>query len=595
MPSLTAIATENRQLLAACRFSAVVPAARVRAMTAQADAYRATFAATGVPMALVAALNERESSTDMHTNLANGDPLDRRTVHVPRGLGPFTGPDAWQRAAAVALHIDGLDKYTGQWDWGLALAAAEAYNGFGYRNHGMHSAYVWSGSALYTRGKYASDGHFVPDMVEHNPGVALLLHALAACGSEWQLPGFNSGQIPAPLPAPQEYAGHPVHGVAWVQSALNQLVHAGLALDGSYGAKTRAAVRDFQQLHGLDVDGIAGPDTLEALEGAIAALPKTLRTVALWDAVLGGSDELRKAAKVYAAMHDAEIAQEAGTAPPVRPDAADLPPIANVHNEAEHAPLPRVGMPSMRLRPDAVADSVARRNSVPADGVTDADLADLVEGLYTRDGVGPVTWDARALPGDDVCWAAKSVGGVAVVVFRGSTTFEDWLRDFDAWIPTAELGRQLGPVHPGFSDGMEDAIISLPSALFSSSRILLTGHSLGGARAWLAAAMLQRRSIGPLISCVAFGAPRPGFKPLADALLKTPGRNYRNSGGWGQTDLITALPATFGTDGYVPAKAYTDVTVPPAPKDPWGPFAWHRMEYYRRAMYNTQNPYPAWR
>lgn len=532
-------------------------------MTAQIEHYRAAAQASGVPMALIAALNERESSTDMHTNLANGDPLDRRTVHVPRGLGPFTGPDAWQRAAAVALHIDGLDKYAGQWDLALALAAAEAYNGFGYRGHGVHSAYVWAGSSLYVRGKYSADSVYVPSMVEHNPGVALLLNALAAQGEEWQIAGASTGQIPAPLPAPQEYAGHPVHGVAWVQSALNQLVHAGLVLDGSYGAKTRAAVRDFQTIHGLDVDGIAGPDTLEALDAALAGQPKIMRTVALWDAALGSSDELRKAAKVYAAVHDAQ------------------------GNEPQPSTAPA-------LQPDAVADNVARRNSPSAEGVTDAELADLVEGLYEREGAPPVTWDAQSDPREAVCWAAKSVGGVAVIVFRGSTTFEDWARDLHAWAPAADMGADIGPVHPGFSDGMLAAILGLPAALRSSTSIVVTGHSLGAARAWLASALLKRASC-PLTGCVAFGSPRPGFAPLAKLLQDVPGRNYRNSGGWGQTDLITVLPFDFGADGYRPAKRYTDITIMPVDKDPWGPFAWHRMEYYNRAMYKSHNPYPAWR
>lgn len=39
--------------------------------------------------------------------------------------------------------------------------------------------------------------------------------------------------------------------------------------DGDFGAKTEEAVKDFQQDHGLEIDGIAGPRTLEALEAAL--------------------------------------------------------------------------------------------------------------------------------------------------------------------------------------------------------------------------------------------------------------------------------------------------------------------------------------
>jgi peptidoglycan DL-endopeptidase CwlO len=47
----------------------------------------------------------------------------------------------------------------------------------------------------------------------------------------------------------------------------------GVAADGDYGPITRAAVRRFQQAHGLTVDGIVGPQTLGALglSGAGAA------------------------------------------------------------------------------------------------------------------------------------------------------------------------------------------------------------------------------------------------------------------------------------------------------------------------------------
>ncbi|MBW4584469.1 peptidoglycan-binding protein [Aetokthonos hydrillicola Thurmond2011] len=39
-----------------------------------------------------------------------------------------------------------------------------------------------------------------------------------------------------------------------------------LAVDGIFGPKTEAAVKDFQKSHGLVVDGIVGPKTWAALE-----------------------------------------------------------------------------------------------------------------------------------------------------------------------------------------------------------------------------------------------------------------------------------------------------------------------------------------
>ena len=52
--------------------------------------------------------------------------------------------------------------------------------------------------------------------------------------------------------------------VAALQEALNGQGY-DLEVDGIFGDGTYAAVRDFQSNNDLSVDGIAGPDTLEAL------------------------------------------------------------------------------------------------------------------------------------------------------------------------------------------------------------------------------------------------------------------------------------------------------------------------------------------
>ena len=51
-----------------------------------------------------------------------------------------------------------------------------------------------------------------------------------------------------------------------LQEALNSQGY-GLSVDGIYGAKTQAAVRDYQSKQGLDVDGIAGVNTQGKLYG----------------------------------------------------------------------------------------------------------------------------------------------------------------------------------------------------------------------------------------------------------------------------------------------------------------------------------------
>lgn len=66
----------------------------------------------------------------------------------------------------------------------------------------------------------------------------------------------------------------PAHGteyVRWVQSALNQVRALRLPLSGAMDASTRSALRSFQRAEGLPPDGIAGPDSEQALRAELSA------------------------------------------------------------------------------------------------------------------------------------------------------------------------------------------------------------------------------------------------------------------------------------------------------------------------------------
>ncbi|WP_256211859.1 peptidoglycan-binding domain-containing protein [Nitrosomonas communis] len=82
---------------------------------------------------------------------------------------------------------------------------------------------------------------------------------------------WPGGVITAPhvctCPAPN----CPRHGseyVRWVQSSLNQIMNLRLAVTGIMDVPTRSALRSFQEKQGLPVDGIAGPESKDALIGA---------------------------------------------------------------------------------------------------------------------------------------------------------------------------------------------------------------------------------------------------------------------------------------------------------------------------------------
>ena len=54
--------------------------------------------------------------------------------------------------------------------------------------------------------------------------------------------------------------------VAEIQGALASLGY-DVSADGDFGPGTVAAVKDFQAMHGMEVDGTVGPTTYEALLG----------------------------------------------------------------------------------------------------------------------------------------------------------------------------------------------------------------------------------------------------------------------------------------------------------------------------------------
>lgn len=135
--------------------------------------YLAVENETGVPWYFVALVHEREADQIWTANLAQGDPWNRVSVHVPAGRGPFT---SWAAAAVDALvNCPPYAARNKDWTIGPLLTMLEQYNGLGYAERGLPSPYVWSGTDQYVRGKYVADGIFKPNVVDQQPGCATLL------------------------------------------------------------------------------------------------------------------------------------------------------------------------------------------------------------------------------------------------------------------------------------------------------------------------------------------------------------------------------------------------------------------------------------
>lgn len=159
----------------------------VAKIRANRDRYAALQKKINVPWYFIAVLHNMESSLNFSKHLHNGDPLQKRTVNVPANrpiADPIKGWNVgytWEESAIDALTSSGkdLDKVK---DWSLPaqLWQIEQYNGFGYRqNHpDVLTPYLWSGTNLYTKGKFTSDGIWDANAVSQQIGAAALLKIL---------------------------------------------------------------------------------------------------------------------------------------------------------------------------------------------------------------------------------------------------------------------------------------------------------------------------------------------------------------------------------------------------------------------------------
>jgi lysozyme family protein len=127
---------------------------------------------TGVRASLVGAIHQLESERNFLTHLHNGDSLLRKTRKAPVGRPPGKAPFTWLNSAIDAVKYDSLTTSDSKAE---QCQASVEYNGLGYERKGLVSPYGFSGSQLYTRGKYTSDGVFNPRIVSKQIGTCVIL------------------------------------------------------------------------------------------------------------------------------------------------------------------------------------------------------------------------------------------------------------------------------------------------------------------------------------------------------------------------------------------------------------------------------------
>jgi len=187
---------------------------------------------------------------------------------------------------------------------------------------------------------------------------------------------------------------------------------------------------------------------------------------------------------------------------------------------------------------------------------------------------------ARFDPGldDGVCYGLRKLAGYDVIVFRGSVSLQDWVRDLQAMA----ISTRIGHVHRGFYKGMEHVWAELRPLL--TQPVIVAGHSLGAARAAIMCGLMVKDGAPP-IRRVVFGEPKPGLRDLADLIKAIPAASYRN-GDDCHHDLVADVPFSFPPLQYVHPTPIVPVFAGPTKAlfDGLGPFAYHAIELYVAAL-----------
>lgn len=188
-------------------------------LVAAKSRYQTIEARTGVPWFVIAVIHQRESSQNFARSLAQGDPWNVVSTHVPKGRGPFA---SFEDAAIDALAI--CPPYAARWkDWtpGGTMTLLEQYNGLGYANKGIPSPYVWSGTDQYKRGKYVADGVFDAAAVDRQLGCAGLILAMQAIDPTIDLAADRPANKPAkPAPIPPQPQPVPPPAEHWLVTLI---------------------------------------------------------------------------------------------------------------------------------------------------------------------------------------------------------------------------------------------------------------------------------------------------------------------------------------------------------------------------------------
>lgn len=140
-------------------------------------------------------------------------------------------------------------------------------------------------------------------------------------------------------------------------------------------------------------------------------------------------------------------------------------------------------------------------------------IAKLCDRVYTDTSGWDHYWTIN-----DVVIAHQAIDGVDAFILRGSKEAIDWIRDASA-LPVWH--EQLGFVDAGFAVGMDEVFKTVaPVIAAGTGRVAIGGHSLGGSRARILAALCAVNNVKVDYLCV-IGSPKPAFANLRRIIEKS--------------------------------------------------------------------------
>ena len=138
---------------------------------------------------------------------------------------------------------------------------------------------------------------------------------------------------------------------------------------------------------------------------------------------------------------------------------------------------------------------------------------------------------------DSQAFLAVNEQEFAVLAFRGTANWGDWKVDLDAPLIAVPHGDRSVRVHEGFWKAFQATRTDMQAAIDAhvpdDLGLYITGHSLGGALAQIAAMVFERDN---LAACYTFGSPRVATLQF-DHDVKCP--HYRVVDNW---DLVPGVP-----------------------------------------------------